>query len=199
MSPTEQEVLDLAKQKGVLKGSDLEGIGIARQYLHRLYTKGVLHRVGRGLYTLANADASEHQTLIEAARRIPHGVVCLLSALRFHEVTTQAPYEVWIAIQNNARRPQTAPIPTRVVYMSGEAFRLGVEHHQIDGVSVPVFTLAKTVADCFKFRNKIGLDVAIEALRDFRRSPAFDIDDLWHYAKVCRVAGVMRPYLEAIV
>lgn len=199
MSPTEQEVLDLARRKGVLQGSDLEREGIARQYLYRLYQKGVLDRVDHGLYTLANAAVSEYQTLIEAARRVPHGVVCLLSALRFHELTTQAPFEVWIAIETNARRPRPESIPIRVVYMSGDALRLGIEHHQIDGVSVPIYGMAKTVADGFKFRNKIGLDVAIEALRDYRRSPHFDMDDLWRFAEICRVAGVMRPYLEAIV
>ena len=199
MSPAEQKVLQLARQKRVLRGSDLESRGLARQYLHRLYRKGLLERVGRGLYTPAGTDVSEHQTLIEAARRVPHGVVCLLSALRFHELTTQAPFEVWMAIETHARRPQVDAIPIRFVYMSGDAFRQGVEHHRIEGVSVPIYGMAKTVADCFKFRNKIGLDVAIEALRDYRRSPHFDVDELWRFAKICRVAGVMRPYLEAIV
>ena len=152
----------------------------------------------RGLYTLANADVTEHQTLIEAARRVPHGVVCLLSALRFHELTTQAPFEVWLAIENSARRPQTESIPIRIVYMSGAALELGVEEHVIEGVAVRIYGAAKTVADCFKFRNKVGVDVAIEALRDYRRRPDFHVDALWHFAKVCRVSNVMRPYLEAI-
>ena len=199
MSPTEHQVIEIARRKGVLQGRDLEEQGIARQYLYRLYEKGTLERVGRGLYVLASADVTEHQTLIEAARRVPHGVVCLLSALRFHELTTQAPFEVWIAIANSSRRPQTESIPIRIVYMSGAALELGIDEHVIEGVDVRIYSAAKTVADCFKFRNKVGVDVAIEALRDYRRRPDFDVDALWRFAKVCRVAGVIRPYLEAIV
>lgn len=199
MSETEEHVLSLARAKGVLRGSDLEAEGIPRQYLYRLYDKGALERVARGLYMLAGADVTEHHTMVEVSRRVPHGVVCLLSALRFHELTTQNPFGVWLAIENHARRPKVEALPLRIVYMSGEAFTSGVEEHEIEGVAVPIYSAAKTVADCFKFRNKIGTDVAIEALRDYRRHAGFDMDALWRYAEVCRVASVMRPYLEAIV
>ncbi|NBC17228.1 MAG: transcriptional regulator [Bacteroidetes bacterium] len=199
MSEIEEHVLSLARTKGVLRGSDLEAEGIPRQYLYRLYDKGALERVARGLYMLAGADVTEHHTMVEVSRRVPHGVVCLLSALRFRELTTQNPFAVWLAIENHARRPKAEALPLRIVYMSGEAFTSGVEEHEIEGVAVPIYSAAKTVADCFKFRNKIGTGVAIEALRDYRRHASFDMDALWRYAEVCRVASVMRPYLEAIV
>lgn len=192
-------VLQLARDKGVLRASDLEARGIPRQYLHRLHRRGVLERVGRGLYSLPNGDATEHRTLVEAARRVPHGVVCLLSALRFHDLTTQAPFEIWLAIENSARRPQSETIPLRIVYMSGAAFEAGIETHLVEGVAIRIYSPAKSVADCFKFRNQLGLDVALEALRDYRRHKAFDVDALWRYAEICRVANVMRPYLEAML
>jgi predicted transcriptional regulator of viral defense system len=129
---------------------------------------------------------------------VPKGVVCLLSALRFHELTTQAPFEVWLAIGEKAWRPRVDYPPLRVVRFSAAALASGVEQHQIEGVTIPVFSPAKTVADCFKYRNKIGLDVAIEALRECWGSRRCTMDDLWKYAKVCRVQNVMRPYLESI-
>lgn len=199
MSPTEEQVLELAKEKGVLRSSDLEERGIPRQYLYRLFQKGALERTGRGLYASADADVTELHTMVEAARRVPHGVICLLSALRFHELTTQNPFEIWLAIENSARRPQVESLSLRIVYLSSKTFELGVEEHEIEGVAVRVYAAAKTVTDCFKFRNKIGIDVAIEALRDYRRRPGFDMDALWRYARANRVANVMRPYLEAIV
>jgi predicted transcriptional regulator of viral defense system len=130
---------------------------------------------------------------------VPHGTVCLLSALRFHELTTQAPFEVWLAINGKARTPQEDILPLRIVYMSGQALSAGVEEHQIEGVPVRVYNPAKTVADCFKYRNKIGLDVALEALRDCWRKRRSTADELWHYAKICRVSNVMRPYLASLV
>ena len=192
------QVVDLARERGVLRPKDLAPLGIPRQALARLHRQGVLERVGRGLYVLADADVTEHHTLAEAARRVPHGVVCLLSALRFHDLTTQDPFDVWVAIENKARRPEPASIPLRVVYMSGEAFAHGVEAHDVEGVAVRVYGPAKTVADCFKYRSRVGLDVAIEALRDYRRSAGFDPDALWQAAQVCRVSTVIRPYLEAV-
>ena len=191
-------LLDFARSRGVLRSKDLAPLGIPRQTLARLHRRGELDRVGRGLYVLTGADVTEHHTLVEAARRVPHGVVCLLSALRFHDLTTQDPFDVWLAIEGKARRPEPESIPLRVVYMSGDAFTGGVEAHELEGVEVRVYGAAKTVADCFKYRSRVGLDVAIEALRDYRRSRAFDADALWHFAQVCRVSTVIRPYLEAV-
>ena len=158
----------------------------------------MVERVGRGLYTLPGAVLTERHSLAEACRRVPGGVVCLLSALRFHDLTTQNPAEVWMAIGQKAWRPRAANLALRLVYLSGAAFRDGVETHDVGGVTVRVFSAAKTVADCFKFRNKVGLDVALEALRDCWIKRRATLDELWHYAKICRVANVMRPYLESI-
>ena len=132
-----------------------------------------------------------------ACKLVPRGVICLLSALQFHDLTTQAPFEVWMAIDVRARRPRRKTPPLRIVRFSGEALTAGVETHKVEGVPVRVYGPAKTVADCFKYRNKIGLDVALEALRDYRREHPGGMDELWHFARICRVANVMRPYLEA--
>jgi predicted transcriptional regulator of viral defense system len=160
--------------------------------------EGAIRRLGRGLYIGSNAHLTEHHELAEAAKRVPHAVVCLLSALQFHHLTTQAPREVWIAIDQKARRARVERPRLRIVHFSGQALSAGVEEHAIEGVPVRVYNPAKTVADCFKFRNKIGIDVALEALRDYRRTRKGTSDDLWRFAKICRVANVMRPYLEAI-
>ena len=193
-----EQVLEMARRVGVLRARDVARQGIPSVYLRRLHERGLLFRSGRGLYTLSRRDISANHSLAEACRRTPHGVVCLLSALRFHGLTTQAPPEVWLAIDWKARAPKPGTPTLRIARMSGEALRAGVEEHQVDGVTVRVFGAAKTVADCFKFRNKIGLDVALEALRDYRRSHRAGMDALWRFARICRVAEVMRPYLEAI-
>ena len=193
-----QQILEIVAEVGVLRPRDLDAHGIPRIYLSRLCERGLLDRVGRGLYVLPDADVSEHHTLAEAGKRVPHGVVCLLSALRFHGLTTQSPSEVWLAIGNKAWRPQVDYPPLRFVRFSERTLEAGVEEHSIEGVLVRIYNPAKTVADCFKYRNKIGLDVALEALRDCRRQRRCTNDELWHYAKICRVANVMRPYMEAI-
>lgn len=204
-SPSRSEqVIELAKHASVVRARDLTSHGIPRVYLKRLQEKGILEQVSRGLYTLAGAPVTEHHTLAEAAKRVPHGVVCLLSALSLHKLTTQAPFEVWLAIDRPARRPRVDYPPLRIVRMTGEARTAGVEEHLIEGVSVRIYSAAKTVADGFKFRNKIGLDVALEALRDYRRARRGlrprrgTLDDLWRFAMICRVANVMRPYLESL-
>jgi predicted transcriptional regulator of viral defense system len=192
-----QRILEIVEQAGVLRPRDLDAHGIPRIYLSRLRERGLLERVGRGLYVLPNADVSEHHTLAEACKRVPHGVVCLLSALRFHGLTTQSPSEVWLAIGSKVWQPQVDRPTLRFVRFSARTLEAGVEEHSIERVIVRVYNPAKTVADCFKYRNKIGLDVALEALRDCRRHRRCTNDELWHYAKICRVANVMRPYMEA--
>lgn len=194
-----QKLLNLAREQGVIHSSDLKSHGIPREYLSRLHSKGVLERSSHGVYYLPEAEITEHHSLVEAAKAVPKGVICLLSALQFHGLTTQMPYEVWIALNYKAYRPQGNGLPLRVVRFSGEALTAGVEEHLIEGVPVKIYSPAKTVADCFKYRNKLGLDVALEALRDYWRSERASADELWKYAKVCRVANVMRPYMEAIV
>ena len=192
-----QEILRLAKERGIIRPRDLEGEGISGTYLAGLARQGLLMQLGRGLYQLPDYDLSIHHSLAEAAKRVPQGVICLLSALRFHELTTQAPFEVWMAIAHKARRPDLDSPPLRVIYMSKETLQIGIEEHVIEGVPVRVHNPAKTVADCFKFRNKIGLDVALEALRDYLRTHPSGMSDLWKYAEIDRVANVMKPYLEA--
>jgi len=193
-----EKVLDIAKKTGVLRPRDLDTYGIPRKYLNLLFHKGLLKRIGRGLYVHEDAEPTENRTLVEVCKRVPSGVVCLLSALRFHKITTQAPFKVWLAIHYKARLPKEPMLPIRIVRFSGKALESGVEEHQIEGVPVKVYNPAKTVADCFKYRNKIGLDVALEALRECRRERKCMNDELWDYAKLCRVANVMKPYMEAM-
>jgi predicted transcriptional regulator of viral defense system len=196
-SPTIR-ILTLLQEGGVLRPRDLDAMGMPREYLHRLYKGGLLERVGRGLYTLPLASVTEHHSLAEVGKQVPHGVVCLLSALRFHGLTTQIPFEVWLAVDRKARRPRDLYLPLRVVRFSGEALSAGVEEHFIEGVPVKIYGPAKTVADCFKCRKKIGLDIALEALRECWRERRCTMDDLWRYAQICRVGRIMRPYLESL-
>ena len=198
MVETQDRVLALAKRRGILRVKDLRDAGIHPEYLRRLCEKGVLIRIGRGLYMPADAQPSANLSLAQASRRVPHGVVCLLSALRFHGIGTANPFEVWVAIDQGVRRPQVEYPPLRIVRFSGKALREGLERHRIESVQVQVYGPAKTVADCFKYRNKIGLDVAIEALRDCLGSRKCTRDELWQFAGICRVTEVMRPYLEAV-
>jgi len=192
-------ILELLKKHGILRPRDLDETGISRGYLNKLYAEGVLDRPARGLYTLVDAEPTEHRTIAEASKLFPKGVVCLLSALRLHELTTQSPFEVWLAISGKARLPRIEYPPLRFVRFSGAALSSHIEERRIEGVPVRVYTPAKTVADCFKYRNKIGLDVAIEALRDCRQQRKGSMDELWEAAKVCRMSTIMRPYLEAVV
>lgn len=191
-------VLNLAKRLGVVRPKDLLKEGIAAEYLRRLHDKGLLVRSSRGLYVLPETDFAGQETLTQACKRVPNGVICLLSALSFHEITTQAPFEIWMAIPNKARSRRIADLPLRFVRFSREAMSSGIETHTIKGTTLKVYAPAKTVADCFKYRNKIGLDVAIEALQECWRAKKCTIDDLWKYAKICRVSHVMKPYMEML-
>ena len=191
-------ILDMARRQGLLRPRDVEAYGFSRMALSTLVRQGKLTRLCRGLYALPDRQVSEHTTQAEVASKHPKVVVCLLSALQFHGLTTQSPFEVWVAIANKARAPKMDYPPLRIVRFSGDALTEGVEKHAVDGVTVQVTSVAKTVADCFKYRNKIGLDVALEALREAWNAKRVKMDDLWHCAQVCRVANVMRPYLEAL-
>jgi predicted transcriptional regulator of viral defense system len=193
----QDRVLKLFQAMEIVRPRDVEAIGVAGSYLNWLYNKGVLDRPSRGLYTLVDSQPSEFRSIAEASKLSPNATVCLLSALRIHDLTTQSPYEVWLAIGEKDRKPQMSYPPIRVVRFSGESRVFEIENRKIEGVTVSVYSPAKTVADCFKYRNKIGLDVAIEALKDCRNSRKATMDELWEAAKVCRMANVMRPYLEA--
>lgn len=194
----ENAVLALAGRQPLLRARDLTAQALPTVVLSRLVAAGKLERVARGIYSLPGRALSEHRSLAEVFLRAPRGVVCLLSALRVHGIGTQAPFEVWLAIPPHTPTPRLDQPTLRVVRMSGQALSEGVEPIEIDGVQVPVFNASKTVADCFKYRNKIGLDVALEALRDGWSQRKLTMDALCHYAAVNRVANVMRPYLESV-
>ena len=193
-----QRVLDLASQKGLLRASDLDAIDAPRVVLTRLIAAGLLDRVGRGLYRLPGHPISEHEGLMVVATKAPQAVFCLLTALQFHGLTTQLPRQVWIAMPRGSHSPRIDYPPIRMVQMAGRAHLSGVEEHLCNEVKVRIYSPAKTVVDCFKHRNKIGLDVALEALKDAWRTRKASADDLWRYAQDCRVAAVMRPYMEAV-
>ena len=194
----EQQVLRIARKHKLLRARDVSQQGLPTITLTRLVQAGKLERVARGLYGLPGAAINENRSLAEVSARVPKGVVCLLSALRVHEIGTQAPFEVWIAIPQHMASPRLDQPAIHAVRMSAQALTEGVDRLSIDGVTVPVFNVARTVVDCFRFRNKIGLDVALEALRDGWSQRKFTLDDLWRHATNGRVANVMRPYIEAI-
>lgn len=193
-----QRVLDLVRQKGLLRANDLDAIEAPRVVLTRMTAAGLLDRVGRGLYRLPSHPGAENEGLEAVATKVPQAVFCLLSALQFHELTTQLPRQIWIAMPRGSHLPRIDYPPIKMVQMTGEVYSEGIETVERDGVTLRVYGVAKTVADCFKHRNRIGLDVALEALKDVRVKRKVTADELWRYAKVCRVANVMRPYLEAI-
>ena len=194
----EQRLMRLVRKHKLLRARDVAEQGLPTITLTRLVQAGRLDRVARGLYGLPGGATSEHRSLAEVALRVPKGVVCLLSALQLHEVGTQAPFEVWVAIPKRIASPRIDHPAIRVVRMSDDALTEGLQRKRIDGVEVPIFNPARTVVDCFRFRNKIGLDVALEALRDDWRERRFTMDELCHHATRQRVANVMRPYVEMV-
>lgn len=191
-------MLTLASSTSLLRARDIAALSLPTVILSRLVKDGRLKRVGRGVYTLPDRPLSEHTSLAEAALRVPRGVICLLSALRVHGLGTQAPHQVWLAIPQNSPTPRVERPSLRPVRMSGPALSEGVQSMRIDGLDVPVFNAAKTIADCFKYRNKIGIDVALEALRDGWEQRKVSMDELSHYADIDRVSNVMRPYMESV-
>jgi len=195
---SEKQVLSLIKKLGVVRPIDLQDRGIARGVLYELQQEGLVERKARGLYVAMDHDITAEHALAQVAKRVPNGIVCLLTALRFHGLTTQMPREVWIALPEKARRPRLEYPALRVARFSGAALREGVETHPIEGVAVRIYSAAKTVADCFKYRNKVGIDVAVEALKDFSRRYRGGAGELARFARVCRVTRVMQPYLDAI-
>ena len=193
-----QRVLELASQRGMLRASHLQELGIARVVLSRLTARGQLERVGRGVYRLPDAQGAEYESLATIAVKVPQAVFCLLTALQIHALTTQLPRQVWIAMPQGSHVPKMDYPPVKMVQFSGEAYGQGIEVVRADQVELRVYGVAKTIADCFKHRNKVGLDVAIEALREAMAANKTNANDLWRFAKICRVANVMRPSLEEL-
>lgn len=195
---TTNEAVAFVKKQGLVRLRDFEEQGIPRAKVAGWVTEGRLVRVARGLYALPGHDLGEHESLVQVAKLVPDGVVCLLSALRFHGLTTQNPSEVWLGIDRKARKPRLEWPPLHIVWWSGEAMSVGVVEAKVARIPIRITTPARTVADCFKYRNKIGLDVAIEGVRDFRRKKKGTLEELHQAATVCRVDRVMQPYLEAL-
>ncbi|WP_395089805.1 type IV toxin-antitoxin system AbiEi family antitoxin domain-containing protein [Armatimonas sp.] len=195
---TAETVLELVRDRRMVRPRDLEAAGISPTHLQRLYEQGMIERSSRGVYLPLDAPLDPHQTLAEVALRVPSGIVCLLSALQFHQFTTQSPHQVWLALPPRTHRPQLDSVSLRLFQMSGPLLTEGIEAHELGGASVRITSPARTVADCFKFRNKIGLDIALEALTDGWRRRKFTMDEVWRYGKLCRVSNIMRPYLETL-
>jgi predicted transcriptional regulator of viral defense system len=194
----ERQILHVLRRLGIVRAGELKAHGIPRGQIYRLVQNGLVVREARGIYVASKHPITAEHTLAQVAKRVPGGVFCLLTALRFHELTTQAPAEVWIALAEKARKPKLDYPRLRVARFSGRALTEGIEKHRLEGVEVRVYSAAKTVADCFKYRNKIGIDVAVEALRDFSRRHRGGATELARYARVCRVTRVMQSYLDAI-
>ena len=189
---------DYASRLGVFRARDMVVAGYPREYLRRLVKRGQVRQLSRGLYASAGFDGDQYQSLVEAAKRVTRGVVCLVSALQFHGIGTQSPHQIWLALPRGSNRPHGVSLPLRFCKFSGSAYTFGIEEHTLTGGTVRVYSPAKTVADCFKYRHKYGLDVAVEALREGWRGKRFSMKDLATAAAVCRVSRVMQPYLEML-
>ena len=200
MSATQSDrILDLAQRQRLLSAADVRAHGWSPQLLIKLEQSGKLQRVTRGLYSLPDGPITEHHSLIEVCRRVPKAVVCLLSALQFHEIGTQLPFEVWIALPEATQTPTLDSPALRIARLRGEAYSEGIETLVEHGSTIRVYNLAKAITDCFKFRHKVGLDVALEALKDAWRQRKLDMDQVTRFARINRVEKVMQPYLEAVV
>lgn len=194
----ERAVLNLAKRMGTIRIKDLLDKRIHPEFARRLVQKGLLIRSARGLYRLSDAEITEHHDLAIIAKRVHKGVICLTSALKFHNIGTQMPRKIWVALERGSATPRLSYPPATFIRFSGAAYSEGIEDHTIEGVNVKVYNPAKTVADCFRFRNRIGLEAAIEAVRECLRERKATSDKIHHYAIICRVWNVMKPYLEAM-
>lgn len=192
-------LLDLARRRRGITTRDATNAGFHTQTLTRLVRDGLLERVAPGQYVPVDQEVTERDSLLTVSRALPDGVLCLLTALQFHEIGTQLPAHVWIAVERGTRKPVLDFPPVRVVRFSGPAFTEGVEDVSVEGGTLRIYGIAKTLADLFKYRRKLGLDVPLEALRDAWRDRRFSMDELHHYAKVCRVERVMQPYLEMLL
>jgi len=184
---------------GILRTAQALKAGIHPKTLYAMRDSGVLEMISRGVFRLSDSPPLSNPDLVTVAARVPSGVICLISALSFHEITTQIPHDVHVALPRGAEEPRLDYPPIRTYRFTGEAFTAGVDAYDLDGVSIRIYSPEKTLADCFKFRNKVGLDTVVEAIRFYRERRSIKVDDLMRYAKICRVNRVIRPYLEAIL
>jgi len=194
-----ERLRQLARKHRILTTRTVVEARIHRQTLTRMVREGEIERIDRSLYRLPNQPITEKHGLVCAAAAVPRGVICLISALCFHDIGTQLPHEVWIAIDRRARLPRPSYPRLRVMRFGGKALTEGIQRVIIEGQPVHVYCVAKTLADVFKYRNKVGLDVALEALRDAWRARRFTMDEICYYGRICRVERVMQPYLEMLV
>ncbi|MBW3565419.1 MAG: type IV toxin-antitoxin system AbiEi family antitoxin domain-containing protein [Acidobacteria bacterium] len=192
------ELSQYIARRGVVTSKELTDRGYARETLHRLARQEKLHRVARGIYISNEVAKSPHRDLLIVSGRVSQGVICLLSALAYHGLTTEMPHEVWLGIGLKDRAPRQGQPPINLVRLSPDLLRDGVERHEHEGVTIQVTSPARTVADCFKFRSRVGLDVAIAALSEGWNDRRFTMDEIWRFARICRVATVIRPYMEAL-
>ena len=197
--PFEKERKAFIQHGGLLRTSAALRAGIHPRALYDMRDKGIVERLSRGLYRLADLPPLSSPDLVTVAAKIPAGVVCLISALAYHEITTQIPHEVHVALPRGAEPPRLQHPPVRVFWFTGRSFTEGIETHKVDGIRLRIYSPEKTLADCFKYRNKLGLDTVLEALRLYRNRKRPNVDDLMKFARVCRVEKVMRPYLESVV
>lgn len=194
-----ERILEIAEEKKLIKPKDLTAEKIPNVYLSRLVKQGKLLRLCKGVYSLPDTLLDENQSLLEVQSAVPKAVFCLLTALQFHNLTTQNPFQVWIAVERNAAVPRIRSVQNRIFRMSGETFSAGIEEHQVEGGTIRVYSPAKTVADCFKYRNKVGLDVAMEALNDAWRKRKIKMDELWRFTQINRVSKVISPYAQMML
>ena len=195
----ERAKVTFRRHGGILRMSEALNSGIHRRMLYSMLEAGVIDRLSRGLYRLTDLPPLGNPDLVSVARKVPSGVICLISALAYHEITTQIPHEVYLALGRGAEPPRIDHPPIRIFWFSGDAFTEGIEKYDVDSVPVRIYSPEKTIADCFKYRNKIGLDTTIEALKLYRERERFKVDELMFFARVCRIEKIMRPYLEALL
>jgi len=199
MLTPKERLLEFAAKNKFFRASDAEAqTQVSRVYLQRLVERGNLVRTARGLYSLAGDDFTETRDVLEVAARVPRGVLCLLSALRFHELTTQNPSEIWLAIERGQRVPKVENVPVRVFRFAVKVYEAGIETHQIEGAEVKVYSAAKTVADCFRYQREVGFDVALEALRDAWAKRKATMEELYHFAAIRNIKNKMLPYLRTL-
>ena len=192
-------VYRLLKQRKIVRTEELSSAGVHRETIHRMVKAGDIVKLARGLYSFPNYQPTEHYSLIEAQKLVDQGVVCLLSALSYHDIGTQNPSEIWMAIPRKTRHPKIDNSPVKIVQFSGEGYRNGIETHIIENNEIQIYNIPKTIADCFKYRNKLGIDVAIEALKDVILNERTTVDELLKYSEICRVRRIITPYMESLV
>lgn len=192
-------VYSLLEQRKIVRTEELSRAGVHRETIRRMVETGDIIKLARGLYSFPDYQPMENYSLIQAQKLVDNGVVCLLSALSYHEIGTQNPSEVWMAIPRKTRPPKIEDSPIKIVKFSGVGYRKGIEKHTIENNEIKIYNIPKTIADCFKYRNKLGIDVAIEALKDVMLNKRSTVDELLKYAEICRVRQIMTPYMESLV